>query len=258
MKSELVAILNGDKSVGEQLNASDRMYLRRWANNCADDELWEEVIADARAYGLWPHDSLYSSFIWYAISARRYAESVKAGDDPLYRERQNQRAELFALAEKADDLARYFQQVERYSGISMFFQRFLNLPVMPGQEAVPRIEPPFLRVQQLQKIHRQEAQLLRQRATREPKPTTFISRKKAKRHITAFIYLMTDYMDEFCGKQHRRAVGLLASMAFNSLVDEEDVRKALAPSTKKGRKPKNSRIRPGKNVTNARGRLGTP
>jgi hypothetical protein len=206
MKSEIVAILNGDKSVGEQLDASDRTYLRRWANNCADNKIWEEVIADARAYGLWPHDSLYSSLIWYAISARRYAERVKTGDDPLLRERQNQRAELLALAEKADDLVRYFQDVERYSGISMFFQQFLNLPVMPEQEAVRRIEPPLLRVQQLQNIHQQEAQLLRQRAAREPKPTTFISRKKARRHITAFIHLMTDYMNEFCGKQHRRAV----------------------------------------------------
>lgn len=235
MKSEIVAILNGDKSVGEKLDASDRTYLRRWANNCADNEIWEEVIADARGYGLWPPDSLYSSFIWYAISARRYAESVKAGDDLFFRERKNQRAEMLALAEKADDLARYFLEVQRYSGISMFFQRFLNLPVMAEQEAVPRIEPPFLRVQQLQNIHQQEAQLLRRCAGREPKPTTFISRKKAKRHIIAFIHLMTDYMIEFCDKQHRRAVALLASMAFNFFVDEEDVRKSLEPSTKKDR-----------------------
>jgi len=49
---------------------------------------------------------------------------------------------------------------------------------------------------------------------------------------------MTDYIDEFCGKQHRRAVALLASMAFNSLVDNEDVRKALEPSTRKSRRHK--------------------
>jgi hypothetical protein len=236
MKSEIVAILNGDKSVGEQLDASDLTYLRRWANNCADNKIWEEVIADARAYGLWPHDSLYESLIWYAISARRYAESVKAGDDPFLRERQNQRAELLSLAQKADDLAFYFQEAEKYSGVANFFHRFLVLPLTPEQERVRRIEPSVLRVQQLQNIHRQEAQLLRQRAAREPKPTTFISRKKAKRHITAFIHLMTNHMNEFCGKQHRHAVALLASMAFNSLVDEEDVRKSLAPSTKKGRK----------------------
>jgi hypothetical protein len=237
MKTELVAILKGDKHLGEKLDAADRAYLLRWADNCADDPIWEEVVADARAHGVWPHETMYSAVIYYAISARRYAESVRGGVDPLFRERQTQRTELLALAERADDLARYFQTVEKYSGIAMFFQRFMALPVMPEQEAVPRIEPPLLRVQQLQEIHQREARLLRQRAQREPRPTTFISRKKAKRHIIAFIYSMTDYMDEFCGKQHRRAVALLASMAFNSLVDSEDVRKALIPSTRKGRSP---------------------
>jgi hypothetical protein len=235
MKIKLVAILKGNKFLGEELDVADRAYLRRWANSCADDPIWEEIITDARATGRWPKKSMHSSVIWYAIEARRYAESVKGGDDPLFRERENQRVELRTLAEKADDLARYFQEVEKYSGIAMFFQRFLVLPVMPEQEAVRRIEPPFLRVQQLRDIHQQEARLLRQRAKRAPKPTTFISREKAKRHITTFIHLMTSYIDEFCGKQHRRAVALLASMAFNTLVDNEDVRKALEPSTRKGR-----------------------
>jgi hypothetical protein len=238
MKIELAAILKSKRLVGEVLDADDLAYLRRWANNCADDPIWEEVIADAREHGLWPHWSLHSTVIWYAIWARRFAKSAKVGDDPLFRERKNQRVELLALAEKAEDLARYFHEVEKYSGISMFFQRFFVLPVMPEQEAVPRVEPPFLRVRQLQELHLLEAQLLRQRARRAPKPTTFISREKAKRHITAFIHLMTDYMDEICGKQHRPAVALLASMAFSSLVDNEDVRKTLEPSTRKGRHSK--------------------
>jgi hypothetical protein len=236
MKIALVAILKGNKHLGEKLDAADRAYLLRWAENCADDPIWEEVIADARAHGVWPHETMYSAVIHYAILARRYAESVRGGVDPFFREREIERTELLALAKKADDLARYFRTVEKYSGIAMFFQRFMDLPVMPEQEAVPRIEPPLLRVQQLQKIHQREAQLLRQRAQREPKPTTFVSKKKAKRHIIAFIYLMTDYMDELCGKQHRRAVAMLASMAFNSLVDSEDVRKALIPSKEKDRR----------------------
>jgi hypothetical protein len=238
MKIKLVAVLKGDKFLGEELDAADRVFLRRWANNCADDPIWEEIIADARATGLWPNQSMHSSVIDYAILARRYAESVKGGDDPFFRERQNQRVELLTLADKADDLARYFQEVEKYSGIANFFQRFLVWPVTPEQEAVRRIESSSLRVRQLRDIHQQEARLLRQRASRAPKPTTFISREKAKRHITAFIHLMTDYIDEFCGKQHRRAVALLASMAFNSLVDNEDVRKALEPSTRKSRRHK--------------------
>jgi hypothetical protein len=238
MKIRLVALLKGDKFKGEKLNAADRAYLRRWADHCADDPIWEEIVADARALDVWPHNSIHPTVIWYALQARRFAESVKDGDDPIFRERQDQRAELLALAEKADDLARYYQEVERYSGIAMYFQRFLVLPVMPEQEAVPRVEPPFLRVRQLRELHEREAQLLRQRAGRAPKPVIFISREKSKRHITAFVHLMTDYMDEICGKQHRHAVAMLASMAFNSLVDNEDVRKALEPSTREGRRRK--------------------
>src|SRR5204862_447299 len=125
----------------EKLDAADRAYLRRWADNCADDAIWEEIIADARALDVWPHNSIHSMVIWYALQARRFAESVKDGEDPILREREEQRAELLALAEKAEDLARYFQAVEKFSGIAMYLQRFLPLPVMPEQEAVPRVEP---------------------------------------------------------------------------------------------------------------------
>src|SRR5208282_4150103 len=129
--------------------------------------------------------------IWYALDARRIAEGVEGGNDPLLQDKQKRRVELLALADKADDLARFYQEEEKYSGIADFFQRFMALPVMPEQEAVPRVEPPFLRMQ-----HEREAKLLRQLAGREPKPTTFISREKGKRAVTAFIHLMANYMDE--------------------------------------------------------------
>lgn len=236
MKKRLVTILNGDTFNGDKLATTDRAYLKRWADNCADDPIWEEIVADARTHGLWPPKTIHSTVIYCALQARRIAESVKPGDDPILRERQKQRAELLALAEKADDLARYFQEAEKYSGIAMFFQRFLVLPVQPEQDAVPRVELPFRRVQQLRELHEREAKLLRQRAGRVPKPTTFISRKKGKRHITAFIHLMTNYLVEICGKQHRRAVALLANMAFNALIGDEDVRNSLRPSSKNGRR----------------------
>jgi hypothetical protein len=236
LKSVLVAVLRSDKLEDERLDAADRAFLTRWADNCADDPIWETVVGDARAKGLFPHDSLHSTMIWYAFQARRFAESVKAGEDPILREEQKRRAELLELAQKADDLARYYKESEKYSGIAMFFQQHLALPVLPEQEAVPRFEPPFLRVRQLRQLHEREAQLLRQSAGPAPKPTTFISRERSKRRITAFIHLMTDYMDEFCGKHHRRAVAMLASMAFNCLVDNEDVRKALGQSTREGRR----------------------
>jgi hypothetical protein len=253
MKNELVAVLKRGKFEGDKLNAADCAFLRRWANNCADDPIWEQIVVDARAKGLWPDNSEQSVLIWYALQARCLSESVKAGRDPTLRERQQQRTELLELAEKSEDLARYYQGTERYSGIAMYFQQFLLLPVLPEQAAVPRYEPPFLRVQQLRQLHERKAQLLRQLAGRVPEPITFISREKGKRHITAFIHLMTNYMDSICGKGYRAAVAMLASMAFNCLVDKEDVRMALRKSTREGRPRPDSGTQRKKNVTSARG-----
>jgi hypothetical protein len=204
IKSTLVAILKRDRFLDDKLDAADKAFLKRWVENCADDPIWQEIVADARAYGLWPQNSIHSRIIWYALDARRIAEGMKAGDDPMLQYKRKRRAELRALADKADDLAQFYREEEKYSGVADFFQRLLALPVMPEQEAVPRVEPPFLRVQQLQELHKQEATLLRQLAGREPKPTTFISREKAKRPVIAFIHLMAGYMDELCRKQHRQ------------------------------------------------------
>jgi hypothetical protein len=231
MKSEIVAILNGDKSVGEQLDASERTYLRRWATYCADNPIWDEVINDARALNLHPNDSLYSTVIWYALHVRRLAEGMKFGDDPYLREDQARRARHLALAEKAEDLGRYYEEAEKYSGVAMFWQRFLKP------------------VQQLRELHEREAQLLRQRAGREPQPMIQISRqdrgkgaakglrqvkgsrqvKKGLRQVRAFIELMTLFMrDEICGKEHRSAVALLTDIAFPGHdVDTEYVREIL-------------------------------
>lgn len=235
-KNKLVAILKGDTFKREKLDAADRAFLKTWADHCADDPIWEEIVADARKLDYWPPASLHSTVIWFALQARRIAVSVKGGYDPFVRERQKQRAELLALAEKADDLARYFHDVEKHPGIAMFFQRFLELPATPEQEAVPRVEPPFMRARQLRELHEREAKLLRERANKVPKPTTFISRERSKRHVTAFIHLMTDYMEEICGKRHRHAVALLANIVAPDQVSDEDVRKTLRPSTRGGRR----------------------
>jgi hypothetical protein len=121
MKKKLVAVLKGDTFMGDKLDAADRAYLRRWADYYADDPIWEEIVADARAYGQLPHLSMHSELILYALRVRRFAESVRLGEDPDLRERQKRRAELLALAVKADDLARHYQEAEKYSGIAMFY-----------------------------------------------------------------------------------------------------------------------------------------
>jgi hypothetical protein len=254
MKIRLVAALKADGFMGDKLDAADCAYLRRWADDYADDPIWEEILADARDYDQLPRRSMHSQLIEYALRVRRMAQSMKLGEDPNLRERQEQRAELLALAEKADDLARYFRKAEKYSGIAMFYQQFLVMPVMPEQEAVLRVEPPFLRVQQLRELHEREAQLLRQRAGREPQPMIHISRqdrgkgRRGLRQVRAFIELMTYFMEnEICGKQHRYAVALLTDTAFPGHdVDAEYVRKALQYTSRVVRVPKNRELKPKK------------
>jgi hypothetical protein len=235
MKLELISVLKADMVSGQKLDPADRVFLRRRAKDYADERVWNEVVVKARTFGRFPEETMYAMLIDYVLLARRFAENAKYGYDPIFRERQAQRARLLELAQKADDLARYFQEVQKYSGVASFFQRFLALPVTLEQERVRRNEPSNLRAQQLANINLQLAQLLRQRAGRAPQPTAFISRKKAKRDLTAFIHLMADYMVEMCGSQMRHALSILASMAFNCSVVDEDVRKTLIPNTRAAR-----------------------
>jgi hypothetical protein len=254
MKSKLVAILKSDKFYGEKLDAADRPFLRRWADDYADDPIWEEILADARAYGQLPHQSLHSQLIEYVLRVRGLAEGMRSGDDPILRERQKHRAKLLALAEKAHDLARYYQEAEKYSGIAEFYQRFPVLPVLPEQEAVRHDKPQVLQVQQLRELHEREAELLLQRAGREPQSMIHISRQdrgkgsKGLRQVRAFIEMMTYFMEhEICGKQHRHAVARLTDIAFPGHDwDAEYVRKVLQYSSRVGRVPKNRELNPTK------------
>jgi hypothetical protein len=243
LKAALAAVLRGhnqelfaDGLYGGGLNAADRAFLKRWFEDpSVNDPIWDRIVAQA------PGDT-YRTIIFYALQARRIAEDAKYGDDPVLQERQKQRAELLRMAENADDLARYYQETENYSGIAMFFQRFLVLPVLPEQEAVPRVELPFLRVQQLRELHEREAQLLRRLAGREPKPTTRISRqsggknkRKRSREYVAFMYLMVDYMREMCGKPHYDAVATMTNIAYpKSDVTAIEVRAACRPRRNRG------------------------
>jgi hypothetical protein len=234
MKTTLVAVIKNGKLRNDNLSRAEGAFLKRWAESSADDPIWAKIVADARALNGWQIKQLYLELIWYAREARRVAISVKdEGVDPILRAERQERATLLALADKAADLAQYFVEAEKHLGTAEFFHSNLTLPVAPEQEAVVRIESVFRRVQQLQYIHKRLAQLLRNRAGREPKPRTFISRDRRKRDINAFVHLMTLYMEDFCGKRYGSAIGLLASDAFNTLVDAEDVRKTLGPSTRK-------------------------
>jgi hypothetical protein len=235
LRQVILTVLDDNKCGDFELDSSERSFLRMLSEEFGDDPIWKTVIRSARARGLVPVHSEAESIVWYALRARRLALSLKAGD-LMQRDRIEHRNRLLSLAKKADDLARYYHEVEQYSGIAGYIHRFLRLPVTPEQEAVPRIEHTSLRVKQLQFIHEREAEMLREMASDPPGPTTFISQQTRKRSVVGFIHLAAEFMKEFTGQEHRSAIALLASAAFNSVLDNEDVRKALAPSTRTGRK----------------------
>ena len=206
-------------SLDPDLTDSDRAHLKRWGS-WPDDPLWERIASRARAYGMLPHHSTHSTVIRELLLARRYAESVKHGDDPDLRERQRQHEYLLELANKADELAKYYEWAAAYSGIANFFWRFL----MP--------------VEDLRDFHRKEAQLLRQRAGRKPKPVVRVSRqdrsknRRGLRKLNTFIHLMDYYIrEEICGQPDHHAVAVLTDIAIPGYdVDAEYVRKALLPT----------------------------
>jgi hypothetical protein len=235
LKEALSAILARNQCGDIELDPSERAFLRRWSEEFAGDPSWDILVESVRSHGSVPAHTQFDSLIWYALRARRIAISLNAGDLNK-RKSIEQRNRLLGLAEKADELARYYHEVEKFSGVAGYIHEFLRLPLTPEQEAVPRIEHSSLRVKQLQFIHKREAEMLRELAGDPPRPTTFLSREARKRSLTGFIHLAAEFMKEFSGKEHRSAIALLASAAFDDTVDNEEVRKALAPSTRGGRR----------------------
>jgi hypothetical protein len=198
---------------------ADRAHLKRWADRWIADPVWEKIAADVRKHSRFP-EPIHETIIREALFARGIAEGVKAGNDPFFQERQRQRSELFALAEKADDLAKYFESVERYSGIAMFFYRF------------------FLPVRSLRMFHEYESRLLRQRAGQEPQQTTRISKQRHRREYVAFMVFMEASMRECTSRPFHGAIATMTEIAFPKAgtLTAEDVRKACGPTTRSGRR----------------------
>jgi hypothetical protein len=188
------------------LKPDQRAHLDRWARDWADDPVWPKVKAAARSvHPRW----IYVEIIMYAIQARVVAEGVRFGQDPILEADKKRRDKLLAVADKADDVARHFAWAEQISG--------------------------FLR---------REAQDLRQRAGREPRPTTRISRqargriRPRSREYGAFMRLMVEHMRYLTGKPQYHAVAEATNAAFpDADVTDEDVRSACRPSTRSARTP---------------------
>jgi len=96
----------------------------------------------------------------------------------------------------------------------------------------------------LELLHRKEAELLRQRAGRPPVSAARLSRqdrrgrRRGLRKVFAFIDLAAAFIDGWIAEEpDHEAIAVLTEIAFSGYdIDVEDVRKALRPTTKSGRK----------------------
>jgi hypothetical protein len=226
--SLLAAITAVSKEKG--LSNSDRAHLKRWASDdYRDNSIWQKLEGAARERSLLPMNSFYLGLVKECLYMRGRAESVASGIDFDLRHNQRLHQRQLELAKKADDLADYYKWAEKYSGIAMFFYRFLRP------------------VSELEELHRREATLFRQRASRPPKPGVRVSRqdrsrgRKGLRKINAFIDLANAHLTFFCSEQpDYEAIALLTEIAFQDFdVDPEFVRTALRPTTAASRKAAN-------------------
>jgi hypothetical protein len=209
------------------ITEADRAHLKRWVSEGhRHDHIWRRLDVAAEAHGILPRGSTYSSIVKEALVMRQCAERAQSGIDFDLRERQQYHQRHLDLAKKAEELAAYFKWAAGYSGIADYFRRF------------------FRPVDELEDFHRTEAEILRKRAGRPPKSSLRISRqdrskgRKGLRKINAFIDLADAFMRGWiCDKTDHEAVAALTNIAFPGYdVVVDDVRKALRPTTREGRK----------------------
>jgi hypothetical protein len=229
MRTTLLAAITA-VSKEKDLSDSDRAHLKRWASDdYPDNSIWQKLEGAAHERSLLPMKSFYFGLVKECLYMRGRAESVASGIDFDLRHNQRLHQRQLELAKKADDLADYYKWAEKYSGIAMFFYRFLRP------------------VSELEELHRREATLFRQRASRPPKPGVRVSRqdrsrgRKGLRKINAFIDLANAHLTFFCSEQpDYEAIALLTEIAFQDFdVDPEFVRTALRPTTAASRKAAN-------------------
>jgi hypothetical protein len=203
----------------DDLSPADCAQLREWAK-WINDPVWGRVAVSAEAYNprLVPRGSVFRTIIRYALTARRVADAADSGRDLFLEENEQWRRKLLELADKADELARFYQEVEQYSGIASSYQTAL----MP--------------VGELKQLHEQEAQLLRQHAGKEHRPTVRVSRRKRFRKQAAFSIFMVEQLRLHCGRPHYAAVEMMFNIAYPTADVVKDVRSFTRPTKRATRK----------------------
>jgi hypothetical protein len=219
----------------DKLRISDRRFLQTWIDDYADDPAWEDLVAAANRFQ--KSDAFdHLSLIWYALRARRFAEDAGSGVDPFHAERQKRHEELLDIAKSADALTKFWREAEARAAV-----------LWP-----PPFSVPIDLVWQLQELNEGQAELLRQMAGTPP-PTTPISRQSRgkkrdrTRELRLFVRSMVGFMQEACGKPRHEFVATLANIAFPTAdVSADDVRAAMQPTTRSGRRRKSGALSPKK------------
>jgi hypothetical protein len=210
-----------------QLTRADRDHLKRWASEGHSyDEIWRRLAAAAELHRMLPPKAAYETIVREALFMRETAESAQSGIDFTLRERRQYHERHLDLAKKSDELADYYGWAAGYSGIANFFNRF------------------FKPVGELEDFHRREAEILRRRAGRPPNSSVRISRQdRSRRHtglrkVNAFIDLAHRFIrDWLSAEPDHEAIAVLTNIAFPGYdLIADDVRKALRPTTRRGRK----------------------
>jgi len=210
-----------------KLTQADRAHLERWVSEGhRHDAIWSRLSAARVIPGKFTRESAYEEIITEVLFMRQIAESAQSGIDFNLRERQQYHERHLDLAKKTEELAEYYKWVAKYSGIVEFFNRF------------------FKPVSELEEFHRKEAEILRKRAGRPPRSSLRISRQDRSkgrtglRKINAFIDLADNFIRD-CIRAYpdHEAIAVLTNIAFPGYhLIADDVRKALRPTTREGRK----------------------
>jgi hypothetical protein len=231
-----------------KLREGDQAHLKRWLNE-VDHPVWGQLAADIRKYDKLPtfEEGPYSVFISSALRARDFAESQT--DTPAVKRKreqqrvQQERSDLLALAEKMEDVVRHRQSCRKAQHPQRVPSPTGPLPDLPQEAEAKRSLDWLMR----------EAHRLRQVAEKvsagEPKwdwgPIPFrVSRQsggKGKRNqsrkLGVFMQWMVNWMYEWCGKPHYRAVAMMTNIAFpDADVVAENVRSACRPTTRTARR----------------------
>jgi len=163
LKAALTAALNKNTFL------NDDAFIARWIDQ-ADDRVFEQLGDEIAACGEIGRDLeiIYSVIIALARQARRTAEEVKTGRDPMVDASEEDRSKALDLARKADDLAIFC----RSSGVSGKLDlASLLLPVFGKPSLASLIGPMaeldvlfrqngMMSLQQLAELHEREASLL--------------------------------------------------------------------------------------------------